>query len=131
MQVKPVYVDPILEALKQHVTPEHLIISIVAGVKLAALESSLPEGSRVVHLLNPLFSISPLVTEPAQTHLIAPSLQVRVMPNMPCLIGQCASAYVIGNNASEEDSVKTFALMSAVGACDTEHACFLVSLIRD
>ena len=52
MQVKPVYVDPILEALKQHVTQEHLIISVVAGVKLAALESSLPEGSRVVHCSN-------------------------------------------------------------------------------
>ena len=66
MQVKPVYVDPILEALKQHVTQEHLIISIVAGVKLAALESSLPEGSRVVHLLKPLFSINPMVNDPAQ-----------------------------------------------------------------
>ena len=41
--------------------------------------------------------------------------QIRVMPNTPCLIGQCASAYVTGNMASEEDSMKTFSLMSAVG----------------
>ena len=48
LQVKPQYLDPVMEALKPHVTNRHLIISIVAGVKLAWLESSLPEGSRVV-----------------------------------------------------------------------------------
>jgi len=42
-------------------------------------------------------------------------VQVRVMPNTPCLIGQCASAFVTGNNATDDDSEKTFALMSAVG----------------
>lgn len=37
------------------------------------------------------------------------------MPNTPCLIGQCASAFVMGNNAISEDFDKTYALMSAVG----------------
>ncbi len=47
MQVKPYYLDPVLEALKPHITERHLIISIVAGVKLAWLESNLP-GARLV-----------------------------------------------------------------------------------
>lgn len=48
LQVKPQYLDGVLEALKPHVTPSHLIVSIAAGVKLASLESALPEGTRVV-----------------------------------------------------------------------------------
>lgn len=57
LQVKPVYLDAVLEALKPYVTPAHLVISIVAGVKLAALESSLPDGARVVSLLSEILSL--------------------------------------------------------------------------
>lgn len=42
-------------------------------------------------------------------------MQIRVMPNTPCLIGQAASAYVIGTHATEADAQKTYALMSSVG----------------
>lgn len=42
------------------------------------------------------------------------------MPNTPCVIGQAASAYVLGTNATEEDEARTYTLMSAVGACTTE-----------
>lgn len=48
IQVKPQYLDGVLEALQPHVTPNHLIVSIAAGVRLASLEAALPEGSRVV-----------------------------------------------------------------------------------
>ena len=41
--------------------------------------------------------------------------QIRVMPNTPCLIGQAASAYVLGNNATGEDAEKVFALISSCG----------------
>lgn len=47
-QVKPQYLDGILEALRPHVTSQHLIISIAAGVRIASLEANLPEGTRVV-----------------------------------------------------------------------------------
>ena len=42
-------------------------------------------------------------------------VQIRVMPNTPCLIGQAASAYVLGNNATGEDAEKVFALISSCG----------------
>lgn len=37
------------------------------------------------------------------------------MPNTPCLIGECASAFVTGNNCNNDDFDKTYSLMSAVG----------------
>ena len=42
-------------------------------------------------------------------------MQMRVMPNTPCLIGQAASAYVLGTHATDDDAQKTYALMSSVG----------------
>jgi pyrroline-5-carboxylate reductase len=48
VQVKPQYLDGILEALRPHLLPSHLVISIAAGVKVASLEASLPEGTRLV-----------------------------------------------------------------------------------
>lgn len=48
-----------------------------------------------------------------QTPLAA--MQMRVMPNTPCLIGQAASAYVVGTHATDDDAQKTYALMSSVG----------------
>lgn len=44
------------------------------------------------------------------------AVQMRVMPNTPCLIGQAASAYVLGTHATDDDAQKTYALMSSVGA---------------
>ena len=43
------------------------------------------------------------------------AVQIRVMPNTPCLIGQAASAFVMGTHATESDANKAYALMSSVG----------------
>ena len=51
------------------------------------------------------------------THSAVDHVQIRVMPNTPCLIGQAASAYVLGNNATGEDAEKVFALISSCGEC--------------
>ena len=40
--------DGVLDALRPHIGRDHLVISVAAGVRLATLEASLPEGSRVV-----------------------------------------------------------------------------------
>ena len=48
--------------------------------------------------------------------LMGPMLaQIRVMPNTPCLIGQAASAYVLGNHATNEDAAKIYMLLSSAG----------------
>ncbi len=56
-------------------------------MQLATLEGELPEGARVV----------------------------RVMPNTPCSIGQAASTFAMGSNASQDDREKVELLMSSVG----------------
>lgn len=65
-----------------------LLVSIAAGVKLEAIEG-LAGGARVV----------------------------RVMPNTPALVGEGASAYCVGRNASEEDARMVERMLGAVGVC--------------
>jgi pyrroline-5-carboxylate reductase len=63
-----------------------LVISILAGVRLERLASVLP-GARLL----------------------------RVMPNTPCLVGQSASAYALGPNATAADAELAGSLLGAVG----------------
>ena len=67
-----------------------LIISIAAGVSLATLQESLPVGSRVV----------------------------RVMPNLPCLVGECAAGYSCGSHATKSDSETVRKLLRTVGRAE-------------
>lgn len=63
MAVKPQMFPEVLEAMVDWVTPEHLIVSVAAGITIQKIESGL------------------------NTHRV-----VRVMPNTPCLIGKGVSA---------------------------------------
>lgn len=65
----------------------YLVVSIAAGVTIAKLESALPAGARVI----------------------------RVMPNTPALIGEAASAFATGKNATAADGELAKKLLSAVG----------------
>ena len=42
------YVKSVLKALAPHVTADHLIVSIAAGVRIHSIEELLPAGSKVV-----------------------------------------------------------------------------------
>lgn len=42
------YVKSVLKALAPHITTDHLIISIAAGVRIQSIEELLPSGSKVV-----------------------------------------------------------------------------------
>lgn len=64
-----------------------LVISIAAGITLAALEAACPENFRVV----------------------------RAMPNTPALVGKGAAAYCLGTGATEADAATTRRLLEAVG----------------
>lgn len=66
---------------------DKLVISIVAGVTLPALQQSAGEGTRLV----------------------------RVMPNTPALIHQGAAAYALGKTATDEDAKLTEKIFAAVG----------------
>ncbi|KAK9841735.1 hypothetical protein WJX74_011101 [Apatococcus lobatus] len=89
--VKPHQMDAVLSSLAPHVTTNHLIISIAAGIRISSIENALPDATHVV----------------------------RVMPNTPCLIREAASAYVLGNHATPLDASRTFALMRSVGVAVT------------
>ncbi|GAB5029950.1 pyrroline-5-carboxylate reductase [Nannochloropsis oceanica] len=88
LAVKPDVVPQVLRELSQRVTPRHLIISIAAGATLQLLQHQLPDRSRVV----------------------------RVMPNTPCLVGQSAAAFAMGDNCLPEDAALVKKIFSAVGA---------------
>jgi len=87
LAVKPDYVLHVLGEVREHFTPEHLLISIAAGVPLAKMEAALPPNARVV----------------------------RVMPNTPALVGASASAYALGKSASRQDGELAQKLFSSVG----------------
>jgi pyrroline-5-carboxylate reductase len=77
----------VLEEVRPAITPEHCVVSIAAGVTLDQLAEQLGTDCRLV----------------------------RVMPNTPCLLGESASAYSPGENASEEDVLLVERLLGAVG----------------
>lgn len=75
------------EAVKMAKGQPRLVISIAAGVTLAALEAAAAENFRVV----------------------------RAMPNTPALVGHGAAGYCLGSRATADDSKTAKALLEAVG----------------
>ena len=84
--VKPVDALEALRALRDETTGK-LIVSIVAGLPLAALQEAAGPEARVV----------------------------RVMPNTPALIQHGAAAYSLGRTATTDDAALTEKLFGAVG----------------
>jgi len=64
-----------------------LVISIAAGLTIAALEAALPPGTRVA----------------------------RVMPNTPALAGVGASGFALGTHATEHDAQLVLAILNSIG----------------
>lgn len=87
LAVKPQQMVPLLETIRPHIQPRHLLISIAAGLPVARLAERLPPGTRLV----------------------------RVMPNTPSLIGRGAAGIARGPNASAADMAAALALFEAVG----------------
>lgn len=85
--VKPPIVADVLRAIAPGLTPGHLVISIAAGVGLAAMEALVPPEVPII----------------------------RAMPNTPCLIGQGAAALCRGKNAGASHMAQAQALFAAVG----------------
>ncbi|MBX3202679.1 MAG: pyrroline-5-carboxylate reductase [Labilithrix sp.] len=87
LSVKPQVIDKVLGAIGAHVRPEQLVVSVAAGVPVAAMEARLPEGARVV----------------------------RTMPNTPATVDAGATAIAPGTHATEEDLEIAHELFAAVG----------------
>ncbi|HVU08087.1 MAG TPA: pyrroline-5-carboxylate reductase [Verrucomicrobiae bacterium] len=87
LAVKPDQAAAVLSELHDDFTKQHLLISIAAGVTISKLENLLPADARVI----------------------------RVMPNTPALVGEAASAFALGKNATVADGEIAKKLLSAVG----------------
>lgn len=114
LAVKPQYVSVVIKECKSSLTSKHVLVSIAAGIPLAAMKVSI----HTHHLIFPTSS-------PRSLHHLS-FLQdvagedkrlIRVMPNTPCLVGEVASAMCLGGRATEEDSKTVKTLFSAVGFC--------------
>jgi pyrroline-5-carboxylate reductase len=86
LAVKPQKMSEALASIRDAVRPEALVLSIAAGIRIAALSAGLPARQRII----------------------------RIMPNTPCLIGRGASAYSLGPHATAADGRLVASLMSAV-----------------
>lgn len=86
LAVKPQYVAIAAPEARPALNASKLVVSIVAGAPLAALAERL-----------------------GTTRL------VRVMPNTPCLVGEAAAGYCLGDGATREDGQLVSDLLGAVG----------------
>jgi pyrroline-5-carboxylate reductase len=88
LAVKPNEVGEVLRQIKEDVRPErHLLISIAAGITTTFLEGCLKEGSRVI----------------------------RVMPNAACMVGEAATGYSPGKNATTQDRELAGKILDSMG----------------
>lgn len=87
LSVKPQVIDRVMPAVSQYLRTDALLISVAAGVSIAAMEARLPEGARVI----------------------------RTMPNTPALSLAGATAIARGTHASDVDLKVARALFEAVG----------------
>ena len=87
VSVKPQVVGKVLSPLRADLKPGAVVVSVAAGVSIAALETFFPEGTRVI----------------------------RTMPNTPAIVRAGATAIAPGTHATGEDLARAKALFEAVG----------------
>lgn len=87
LAVKPDQVAGVLQEIRPVFGPQHLLLSIAAGVTLAKLEAGLTGPARLI----------------------------RVMPNTPALVGASATAFAGGTGATTDDLALAQRLFSSVG----------------
>ena len=87
LAVKPQMMGAVLAEIRPQLSPQHLVVSIAAGVTLKQLADGLGSETRLI----------------------------RVMPNTPCLLGESASGYALGPCATEADAELVGQLLRAVG----------------
>ena len=91
LSTKPQVFDRLLPDVARGVREGALVVSIAAGVPIAAIEARLPAGTRVV----------------------------RTMPNTPCLVDAGATAIALGTHANDDDLALARRIFEAVGVTVT------------
>lgn len=89
MAIKPQVAASVCATLRERITGEHLVVSIMAGISSSALEGYFTNPPRVV----------------------------RVMPNTPALVLCGAAAASAGSRATQDDLAAVEAIFSQVGKC--------------
>jgi len=87
LAVKPQIVDAVAREIAKKIGNGKLLVSVAAGVPLARIEAQLEPGARVV----------------------------RVMPNIPCVVGAGAAGYAGGAHATAADLEKVGAILNSFG----------------
>ena len=87
--VKPNQALGVLKEISPYITPQKLVVSIAAGVRLEKLKANLPDGTRVI----------------------------RVMPNTPMLVGEGMSGMIGACGVNKEDLDYIYNLLSTIGKC--------------
>ncbi|HET7706070.1 MAG TPA: pyrroline-5-carboxylate reductase [Thermoanaerobaculia bacterium] len=87
LSVKPQILDKVLDEVGTTISPEALVISIAAGIPVAAIQQRLASGTRVV----------------------------RAMPNTPALVDAAATAIARGEYARESDLDDAKRIFDAIG----------------
>ena len=87
LAVKPQIVDPVAREIAKKLGKSKLLVSVAAGVPLGRIETHLEPGARVV----------------------------RVMPNIPCVVGAGAAGFAGGGHATAADLEKVGAILNSFG----------------
>src|SRR5919108_2785423 len=87
LAVKPQIVDSVVKEITKSVAKAKLLVSVAAGVPLSRIEANLAQGARVV----------------------------RVMPNLPCVVGAGASGYAGGTYATAKDLEQVALILNSFG----------------
>jgi pyrroline-5-carboxylate reductase len=87
LAVKPQDIDSLLAEMREHILPDHVIVSVAAGITTAQIEAALPAGVPVV----------------------------RCMPNTPALVDEAMTAICAGVHAQDEHLAFAESLLTAVG----------------
>ncbi len=91
LAVKPQQMESALKDLHDGLGAEHVLISIAAGISIAAIEAQVPEGVRVI----------------------------RVMPNTPALVRAGAAGIACSATCSDTDTVLAQIIFGAVGIAES------------
>jgi pyrroline-5-carboxylate reductase len=87
LAVKPQIVDAVLKESAKKLGKAKLLVSVAAGVPVSRLEANLAQGARVV----------------------------RVMPNIPCVVGAGAAGYAGGEHATAKDMETVGLVLNSFG----------------